>query len=316
MSSRWAKPAWQTVTGSSGTCSVTPGTGEATSCRQVPDVSASADPTHGDVIYCSAELCPSDGGWTPIGGTSTAAPLWAALAALADQGCGGAQLGFLNPRLYLLGHGSGDDFHDITTGTNDATGSHPGDYTAGPGYDNTTGWGTPDGASLFSDACQPAVDTPSAALSSAAAGATGVTYAVGFTTSSAGALSAGESVTVVGPPGTTFPAAGAQYGATASGDPLAVSAVAPLATGSSTADNAVVVTLGGAVPATTAVAITVHGVGNTTVAGPTSLSLATTADGTPGTVALTITPGPVSATSSTVSPATASTTAGGWPPTS
>ena len=45
--------------------------------RQVPDVSADADPATGYTIYYN-------GSWTAFGGTSAAAPLWAAVAALTD----------------------------------------------------------------------------------------------------------------------------------------------------------------------------------------------------------------------------------------
>ena len=44
-----------------------------TACRQLPDVSAASDGlTGGITIYIGAF-----GGWTTIGGTSTAAPMWA-----------------------------------------------------------------------------------------------------------------------------------------------------------------------------------------------------------------------------------------------
>ena len=54
-----------------------------------------------------------------IAGTSCVAPLWAGLAALANQQATGYSLGpvgFLNPVLYTLGEGS---FHGITTGGNE-----------------------------------------------------------------------------------------------------------------------------------------------------------------------------------------------------
>ena len=64
-------------------------------CREVPDVSASADPNHGDAVYWS-------GAWWPFGGTSQAAPLWAALVADTNQGCA-APGGLINPDLYAPG---------------------------------------------------------------------------------------------------------------------------------------------------------------------------------------------------------------------
>ena len=72
-------------------------------CREVPDVSADADPNTGLVIHWSGW-----GGWSSVGGTSIASPMWAALVALADAwpSCGTRPIGFLNPSLYwIAGHG-------------------------------------------------------------------------------------------------------------------------------------------------------------------------------------------------------------------
>ena len=68
-------------------------------CREVPDVSADADPITGLVIDWGPW-----GGWTVVGGTSLAAPLWAALVALTDAwpACSAHPVGFLNPALYLI----------------------------------------------------------------------------------------------------------------------------------------------------------------------------------------------------------------------
>ena len=90
ISQRFVMPAFQqslgTVTGSSGTpCGNASG-----DCREIPDVSADADPSTGYVIYDSVNFGVS--GWTAIGGTSGAAPLWAAVlavAASADGNTGG-----------------------------------------------------------------------------------------------------------------------------------------------------------------------------------------------------------------------------------
>ena len=64
-------------------------------CREVPDVSASADPDYGYAIYW-------DGEWFVFGGTSLAAPTWAAFTALTDasSACAGTAIGFANPLLY------------------------------------------------------------------------------------------------------------------------------------------------------------------------------------------------------------------------
>ncbi len=112
--------------------------------RGVPDVAADADPGTG------MALAASDGGGkylvVPGGGTSAAAPFWAALIALADQ-YAGRHLGFVNPGLYRIGRSAlyHKAFHDVTTGTNTVqfppktiTG-----YRAAPGWDPVTGWGSP-----------------------------------------------------------------------------------------------------------------------------------------------------------------------------
>ncbi|WP_405970116.1 S53 family peptidase [Streptomyces sp. NBC_00988] len=102
--------------------------------RQVPDVSAHANPSPGVSIY-------SQGTWTSVGGTSAAAPEWAAFGALYNQqaaAAGKANLGFANPALYTA---SGTGFHDITSGSNGA-------YSAATGWDFTTGWGSYNAATL------------------------------------------------------------------------------------------------------------------------------------------------------------------------
>jgi subtilase family serine protease len=110
--------------------------------RGVPDVAAMADPG-------IAALVVRDGhdAIFPGGGTSASAPLWAGIAALADQDAH-RQLGFLNDGLYRIGHSAQyhDAFHDITRGTNTVTfpsGKRLTGYRTGPGWDPVTGWGTP-----------------------------------------------------------------------------------------------------------------------------------------------------------------------------
>ena len=73
-------------------------------CREVPDVSADADPYTGHLIYYNGAgtVSGAPSGWVGIGGTSAAAPLWAALLALTDasRACNGTPIGFANPVLY------------------------------------------------------------------------------------------------------------------------------------------------------------------------------------------------------------------------
>ena len=118
-------------------------------CRQVPDVSALADPYEGYAVY-------TDGIWGTIGGTSGATPTWASLVAIADSqpGCGtNGRLGFLNPTLYGAASLSrySANFTDITSGSNiiaDGVGYH-----AGTGYDLATGLGEPKAAALTQTLC-------------------------------------------------------------------------------------------------------------------------------------------------------------------
>jgi kumamolisin len=102
--------------------------------RGVPDVSAIADPESGVVVmHIDGQHLES------IGGTSAAAPLWAALIARLNQGLG-ARCGFLNPILYTKG--SKNVLRDITVGNNGA-------YAAQKGWDACTGLGSPNGIKLL-----------------------------------------------------------------------------------------------------------------------------------------------------------------------
>lgn len=100
--------------------------------RGVPDVSGDADPGTGYSIRV-------DGQDIVLGGTSAVAPLWAGLIALMNQKLGHS-IGYFNPTLY-----EGDlpmDLHDITKGNNGA-------YSAVPGWNACTGFGSPDGSKLL-----------------------------------------------------------------------------------------------------------------------------------------------------------------------
>ena len=108
--------------------------------RGVPDVAGNASPNAG---YTGIYM----GGSGVIGnGTSAVAPLWAGLTAVMNQALG-QPIGFLNPTIYALGESV---FHDITSGDNNPNdGSGCPFYTAGPGWDACTGWGSPNGAELL-----------------------------------------------------------------------------------------------------------------------------------------------------------------------
>jgi subtilase family serine protease len=114
--------------------------------RGIPDVSLPAEVNYS--LYFSAsegamgQVNPKWDHWDIIGGTSASSPSWAGIIALADQ-MAGQPLGFIQPGLYSL---QGKDMHDITTGNNtvpiNKTTVVQG-YSAGPGYDLASGWGTP-----------------------------------------------------------------------------------------------------------------------------------------------------------------------------
>ncbi|GAB2711027.1 protease pro-enzyme activation domain-containing protein [Kitasatospora kifunensis] len=118
----FAQPSWQN------------GTNVAGAMRTVPDVASNADPYSGFAIYTT-------GSWQLVGGTSAAAPLWSGFTALYNQkapAAGKPVLGQANPKLYAIANSAdyGAAFHDVTAGANQ-------DFSAGPRYDQVTGWGSP-----------------------------------------------------------------------------------------------------------------------------------------------------------------------------
>jgi hypothetical protein len=155
VSREWSQPSYQSSFAqpqSQISCTPEPGgTGSSTTCREVPDVSADADPATGYDIYWS-------GSWVSAGGTSAAAPTWASLAALADTSSAclsaGVRVGFADALLYSL---PASDFDDVSTGTNAYDGV--GGYPAASGYDMSSGLGTPNGAALLPALCGTATVT-------------------------------------------------------------------------------------------------------------------------------------------------------------
>jgi kumamolisin len=111
--------------------------------RQVPDISAFGDMTVGVTIYCTVKNagCPLTG-WTIAGGTSVAAPFWAASLALVNQYLqtnNASPVGQINTSLYRIFNSSQPyaAYHDVTTGNNLY-------YPATSGYDFGSGIGSPD----------------------------------------------------------------------------------------------------------------------------------------------------------------------------
>ena len=102
--------------------------------RGVPDVAGDADPFTGYQIDV-------DGSGIVVGGTSAVAPLWAGLIAGLNSSLQ-TPVGYLNPTLYQTVAVAAGAFHDITSGNNDG-------YSAGPGWDACSGWGSPNGAAIL-----------------------------------------------------------------------------------------------------------------------------------------------------------------------
>jgi hypothetical protein len=126
--------------------------------RGNPDVAYDADPNTGFATYDSYPYQGSPLDWVEVGGTSDAAPQWAGLIALADQGRGarGSLDGATQtlPALYQLGASStsyGKDFYDITSGSNG--------NRAVAGYDLATGLGVPVANNLVPDLVKAGVST-------------------------------------------------------------------------------------------------------------------------------------------------------------
>ncbi|MFZ0042013.1 MAG: protease pro-enzyme activation domain-containing protein [Solirubrobacteraceae bacterium] len=156
----WAMPAAQLGAAPAlGVGSAGSGSGCGSSrCRAVPDVAADADPSTGYLVYWngSGSETGQPSGWQGFGGTSAGTPVWGALFALADasKACQGLPVGYANPALYrAAGSAYAGDFNDITSGNNDFTGTNGGRFAATPGYDEASGLGTPNAASLAPALC-------------------------------------------------------------------------------------------------------------------------------------------------------------------
>ena len=101
--------------------------------RGLPDVAGNADPNSG---YWLVQNGSPTGLW---GGTSAVCPLYAGLVALLNANLG-EPAGYLNYNLYAF---EGPYvYRDITSGNNGA-------YSAGPGWDACTGWGSINGTALL-----------------------------------------------------------------------------------------------------------------------------------------------------------------------
>ncbi len=151
ISSTFAQPSWQVGPGVKNQYS--------NGNRQVPDISANADPATGYDVYCtvSASGCPTTGTIT-VGGTSAAAPLWAGSMALINnylQSQGKSGAGFASPQFYTLANSQPQyaPFHDVANGTNLY-------YPATAGYDQGSGIGSPDIYNIARDFAGVTTPTP------------------------------------------------------------------------------------------------------------------------------------------------------------
>jgi kumamolisin len=142
VSALFPRPAWQNGIDIK---SVNPGTFAG---RIYPDLAANAD------WDASPYLLVVKGASQPNGGTSAASPLVAGLLTLINASrAPGSRLGYVTPVLYqTIGTGPGAatvgalGCTDIVEGNNKT--AHAGGYSAGPGYDAVSGWGTPNGVKL------------------------------------------------------------------------------------------------------------------------------------------------------------------------
>jgi subtilase family serine protease len=136
----YSRPAWQVAPGVTG------------SYRQVPDV-ALASAGHDGYLIRTDDSGNGLNQYFVGGGTSCAAPTFAALMALVEQKNGQLQ-GNANVVLYQLGnaqysYGTPVVFHDIKAGNNQLQVSGaPAGYSAGTGYDECTGLGSVDATAL------------------------------------------------------------------------------------------------------------------------------------------------------------------------
>jgi len=137
-----ALPAWQS--------GVTAAGGGALVRRAVPDVSFNANPYTGEYVALTLPGKPTV--WSAYGGTSIAAPQWAGVIAVANamRATGGkAALGDIHATLYksiaAVPGTYAASLGDVVDGTNGTCAT----CRAGTGFDQATGWGTPNAAKLL-----------------------------------------------------------------------------------------------------------------------------------------------------------------------
>ena len=122
-------------------------------CREVPDISINADEFTPYAEYCTGNagtpnsVCgtfsqfQTPAGWFGIGGTSLSSPFWSAIIANHDSLYHG-RIGNANPLLYLLYNIDAKGYFNDITGKGQTTNNN-GLFPTTPGYDLSTGIGTP-----------------------------------------------------------------------------------------------------------------------------------------------------------------------------
>lgn len=144
--------------------------------RNLPDISVEADPLYGYSLSYQGSFA------GPVGGTGAAASVWAGIAALINQerarfNVSPANIGFLAPTIYNLMVSSpshyANDFHDIADKSTNLL------YPAVTGFDNSTGWGSPNGINLITDLAGvlPVPNTPTSLAATPANASVKLTWA-------------------------------------------------------------------------------------------------------------------------------------------
>ncbi len=112
--------------------------------RDVPDISFGASPLSPGFFYGGRNGSDEPAAECCEGGTSIGAPAWAGISQLIAQQAG-AWVGNLNTRIYQLGAENDvatTGIRDVTSGNNSFNGVTG--FSAVPGYDKASGWGTVD----------------------------------------------------------------------------------------------------------------------------------------------------------------------------
>jgi subtilase family serine protease len=138
----WSETAWSGTGSGCSAYNIAVAPSSVTGCakRAMADVSAASDPSRGGLaVYYPTSATAST--WGQFGGTSEAAPIIAAVYALAGAG-------YSNATPYAKGNTL--NLFDVTSGSNGRCKPNPSQWcTARTGWDGPTGLGTPNGTGAF-----------------------------------------------------------------------------------------------------------------------------------------------------------------------